>query len=122
LSLPDYLPLAFILPVALVLAAEIVQSLLRAAAPRAGWVSGALAAALVAACSLQLHRNWLRAHADFPFSHDTAFGRVDLSSQQEIAAVDQVRRVLDGTAGRGAFVYPVGGWVYLLAAPHKPPR
>src|SRR5262249_35138655 len=71
---------------------------------------------------LQLHRNWLRAHADFPFSHDTAFGRVDLGSQQEIAAVDRVRRVLDGAAARELFVYPVGGWLYLLTDAHHPTR
>lgn len=122
LYFPDYIHIAFILPVALVLAAEIVQSLLRAIAPRAVWASGAIAAVLAAACGLQLHRNWTRAHADFPFSHDTAFGRVDLASEQEVAAVDRVRRVLDDTPGRELFVYPVGGWLYLLADANNPTR
>src|SRR5262249_15416667 len=121
LYLPDYIHLAFILPVALVLAAEIVQSLLRVV-PRATWVGGVLSAAVVAACGLQLHRNWVRAHADFPFSHDTAFGRLDFASQQEVDAVDRVRRVLDGTAGRELFVYPVGGWLSLPADAPNPTR
>ena len=116
---PDYIHLAFILPVALVLAAAIVQSLLGG---RAAGVGTAVAVALIVACTVRLQRNWAQAHADFPFSRDTAFGRIDLATEEQVAIVDRVRRALDGTSGRELFVYPTGGWLSLMADAHNPTR
>ena len=96
LYFPDYIHLAYILPVALALAAEIVQSVLRATGTRSGRASVALGFALGVACAVRLHRNWIQAHADYPISHETAFGRVDL----RLAAPCRRRRSAAAPAGR----------------------
>jgi len=119
---PDYVHLAFILPVALVLAAEIVQSLLRAAGTRSGQVSVALGFALGGACAVRLHHNWVQAHADYPISHETAFGRVDLGSQHVADFVDHLRGLLDGTPGREMFIYPTSGGFSLMTDARNPTR
>jgi hypothetical protein len=119
---PDVVHLAYIFPVALLLAAEIIQSLLRAAGTRSGQASVALGSALGVACAARLHRNWVQAHADYPISHETAFGRVDFASQGLADTVDLLRRLLDGTPGREMFVYPTGGGISLMVDARNPTR
>ena len=122
LYFPDFIHITFIMPVVLVLAAEMLESLLRRGAPWTGRVGAVLITLLLAACGLQMAYNLRRARAEFPFVHETAFGRIALGSQREVVGVDRIRRLLDNVPGRELFIYPGFAAAYLLVGAHNPTR
>src|SRR5206468_5730459 len=77
--LPDFIHIAFIGPVLSTLVGELLQTLL---APLRRWPGlgrasrVAVSAVLLLALGWQLERNLARARREFPFVHDTPFGRV----------------------------------------------
>jgi hypothetical protein len=123
LYFPDYIHISFIMPVVLVLTAELLERGLRATGRLDGAIGGILAAALVAASGMQLRHNLLETRAKFPFPTETAFGRVDLNDRRVVDFVHHMSRLLDHEPGREMFIYPLG-WpaVYLMAGARNPTR
>jgi hypothetical protein len=120
---PDFIHIAFIMPVVLVLTADLLERCLRAIGRLDRVMGGIVAAALIAACGVQLRHNLLETRAKFPFSAETVFGRVALDSRQMAVGLDRARRLVDHTPGRYLFIYPPG-WpaVYLMAGAQNPTR
>jgi hypothetical protein len=118
---PDYVHLAFIMPVVVVLAADGVQACLDATGRYGAVIGLALAGELIAASGIELRQNLVRARGDFPISRETAFGRVDLT-YGEAAVVERMRRLLNVTQNRELFIYP--GWpaLALLTGARNPTR
>ncbi len=117
--LPDFIHIAFITPLLLVPAA----GLLEAAAARGPRVGGAaLAALLLGALAVQLAGNAARARRDFPFEHDTAFGRVAFATREEVAFVDRVRALVRDVPGHWLFVAPIHTQLYLTTGASNPTR
>ena len=121
--LPDFIHIAFIAPLFLVFWAETAEAALRwaaAVAPAARTVRPVLASSLLAALGWQLYRNTIRARADFPIAHQTAFGRVHFNTAAEVELVDRVRALLDRAPSRAFFAYPVYPLLYLTTGAENP--
>jgi hypothetical protein len=122
---PDFIHIAFIAPVFFVAAGENLEWAVRVVpVPRRilraiGW---AAAAALLAACGVRLERNLLRARAAFPYTRQTAFGRVDFASRIEAELYDRVNGLMDGVPSRQLFCYPIMSYLYLMADADNPTR
>jgi hypothetical protein len=120
--LPDFIHLAFIAPIGLLCAAEALDALGRAVERRhvAAPVRAATAALLGVALAGWLARGYARAHGEFPLPHQTAFGRVDFATPQEIELVERVRGLFADTPTREFFAYPVYTSLYLTTDTDNP--
>jgi hypothetical protein len=121
---PDFIHLAFIAPVAFLVAAETVEWALSLEWIRPGLaarVVGLLALVIAAAVlGRQIAHNTARRRAAFPVSHQTAFGRVDFGQPWEPLLIDRLRAALDRTPGRELFCYPFASSPYLTADGNNP--
>ena len=119
---PDFVHLAFIAPVALLLLAEAIEWALGylgngRVARAAGCV---LAAGALFALGQQLVENTARRRATFEVPHQTAFGRVDFNQAWEPMLVDRLRALLDQTPSRQLFCYPFASSPYLTTGGRNP--
>jgi hypothetical protein len=123
LYFPDYIHIAFTMPVVLVLAADILERCLRAIGRLDRVMGGLVAAAIVAACGLQLRHNLLETRARFPLSTQTVFGRVDVDKEWMVQRAVKMKRLLDHTPERYLFIYPYGWpFAYLAVGARNPTR
>lgn len=119
---PDFIHIAFIAPLAFLLAGETIEWGLRRMRPRAlaraaGWIAAVGVAAVLAR---QVADNTVRRRAQYPISHQTAFGRVDFGQPWEPLLVDRLRAALDTTTSRELFCYPFASAPYLTAGGRNP--
>jgi hypothetical protein len=121
--LPDFIHLAFIAPFGLLCTAEALDACGRALARQSdrapAWRSAASAALGVPLVVLLAH-NASRARQEFPLSHQTAFGRVDFATAQEVDLVEHARTLLGGVPTRQFFAYPVYTSLYLTTDTDNP--
>jgi hypothetical protein len=118
---PDFIHVAFIFPVFLIIGAQVLEALLprRAAWGRsAGWVVAVL---LAAGLGAQLYANEARFASQFPLARQTAFGEVAYAVPHEIALLERVDEVLDRSGDRRLYCYPVCS-LYLTADARNPTR
>jgi hypothetical protein len=120
--LPDFIHLAFIAPVGLLCAAEGLDAVGRALERWRGGavVRTAMASVLAAVLVIWLARSYSGAHAEFPLSHRTAFGRVDFATPEEIEVVERVRELMAAAPTRELFAYPVYTSLYLTTDTDNP--
>lgn len=116
---PDYIHLAFIGSVFAVLAAELLETGLRAR-PLAGWPATLVAVLLLGATGAQLARVMTGSWRDYPLAYDSPFGRVRFHERQELEIVERIRAILDRAPSRELFVYPFGAGMYLLTGTENP--
>jgi hypothetical protein len=122
---PDYIHIAFIAPLFFVAAAEILARAFGTAAQRmpvlraVGWAVGAL---LLIACGWRLQHNLERSRASYPFTRQTAFGRVDLASDREARLYDTMRELMQPVPSRELFCYPIVSYLYLMLDVDNPTR
>lgn len=129
---PDFIHIAFIAPVFLIAAAEALgwmigaaETVLRrggSAATHAarGWVELALATVLVGALALHLGNNAATLRADFPYPHDTAFGRIDFPGRWQAIMIDRTRTLLGFMPSKTLFAYPNMSEPYLTTGAKNP--
>jgi hypothetical protein len=129
---PDFIHIAFIAPVFLVAAGEALDWLLGAAetalrrgapaaAPRVrAGVEAVLAAALVGALALHLRDNAVTLEADFPYPHDTPFGRIDFSGHWQAILIDHTRALFTEAGSNVLFAYPNTSEPYLITGARNP--
>jgi len=124
---PDFIHIAFIAPVFLIMIAE-------SAEWAVGWVAGSAAdrrsrpyriasvvagAVLLAAAAGRLYDNRVRLYRDFPASRASAFGRVDMK-EQDALLFDRVRELLAATPSRYLYCYPIIAHLYLMLDVENP--
>ncbi len=120
---PDFIHIAFVAPIFLVAAAEALEWTLTALVRPApvgtavGWV---VAVALIAVLTVHLRRNALLLREEFPFSHETAFGRIDFSDPSEPPLIDAARTLLSETPSRELFAYANTSKPYLTTGGKNP--
>ena len=117
---PDLIHVAFIGSVLLVGAAATLESILSWLPSH--WPRHVVAALLLSGLALQLHAKITGALSEFPVSYESAFGRIDLRETREVAAFDEMRRLLEAEPGRQIFAYPGQSYVYLLEDATNPTR
>ena len=122
MNLPDLIHLAMIMPVVLIVAAELVTSTLRIAAPRGRVAEAAVGLAVVLACAAQLERNLDGARARYPIRHETSFGRLSFATEADVADIETVRRAVEQTPRRDLLCYPGCASVYLMTGARNPTR
>jgi len=119
---PDFVHIAFIAPVFLVTIAESVDwavSRVTLPAPALRWIGAAAGVVLVAASAVRLQHNLVRLREAFPFSRDSAFGRVDLK-EQDALMYDRVKELMQGTSSRYLYCYPIISNLYLMLDVENP--
>jgi hypothetical protein len=113
---PDFVHIAFIAPVFFIAAAESAEwAVSRIPLPQrplhiAGAAVGGL---LVIACAVRLQHNRTRLREAFPYSRDSAFGRVDMK-RDEALLYDRVKQLMSTTSSRYLYCYPVIANLYLM--------
>jgi hypothetical protein len=115
---PDFIHLGLVAPVFFVFWAETLGAAARWIAPRfapARFAEPIAAALLSCALAVPLYRNVVRAHTAHPLSHETAFGRIDFASAEEIRWVDRLRALMRDVPSRELFVYPAHTSLYLMS-------
>jgi hypothetical protein len=120
LYFPDFIHVAFIAPLFFVLVAQISAWLGDRSGVPGRIVSGALAIAVLAALGVKLTRNMAHAHAEFPLSHPTAFGRLAFHDANDVALVEKIRTLSNATASRELFCYPAYAALYLMTDTNNP--
>ena len=111
---PDFIHIAFIAPLFLILLAELVEWLVgRAPGLMRRLASPAVCLAVLVAVLIQLRANWAEAWNRFPVTLDTAFGRIDLGAADAAAAV-QLRERLGAARAAEFFIYPGYPALYLI--------
>ena len=111
---PDFIHIAFIAPLFLILLAELIEWLLgRAPTLMSRLASPAVCLAVLFTVLIQLRANWAEAWQRFPVAVDTPFGRIDLG-QVEAAAVMQLRERLGAGRVSEFFIYPGYPALYLI--------
>lgn len=119
---PDFIHIGFVAGVYLVAAAEALEWALtfvrpaRVAAPL-GW---AMALAIMAALALHLQRNAALLKEQFPYSHETAFGRVDFAEPTEPVLIDATRALLRQSPSHEIFAYANTSRPYLTTGGRNP--
>jgi hypothetical protein len=120
---PDFIHIAFIGAILFIALADSLEACLTALRGRfavpARWI---LCSALAVACAVQLYAGLTSARAAFPYSYESAFGRVDISHPGQGKFIDEVRRRLDAIPGRELFCYRATTAMYLLAGGNNPTR
>jgi hypothetical protein len=124
LYFPDFIHLAFISSVVLVVSAETMEWALSrieaiTSSPRLGLV---VALPLIALAIVQLRFNSRELHQKFKFEEETRFGRVSFDSEKQRRLFRQVSHELDQSEDRLLFCYPVYTSLYLLAEGHNPTK
>ena len=120
---PDYIHLAFVGPMCVVVLADVLEWALGALAawPRLAHAAGVvLATALLAGSLWQLQAVMAMSWRQFPLSHQTAFGTLQFRSAAEIASLEEIQQTLDTSASRELFIYPWGAGHYLLTGTVNP--
>jgi len=121
--LPDFIHLAFIAAVFLIAAAEALDwglgALITPARPRAV-LGGVLAGGLLLALRLQLQRNAALLRRQFPYPHDTAFGRIDFPVRWAPVLIDRTRQLLSETTSHELWAYPNTSEPYLTTGGRNP--
>jgi hypothetical protein len=120
LYFPDFIHLAFAAPLCLAAAAVLTEGLLDRLYRVVRVARIGTSALLLAVLGTYLWRNMARAHAEFPFVHTTAFGRVAFASRDEIERVEQIRALANEMPSRELFCYPVHTATYLMTATDNP--
>lgn len=123
--LPDYIHVSFIAPLFLVFWAETIEAALRASArflPYPRLWSAALALGVLAPLCMRLHDNVGLAQREYPFSLETAFGRIDLSNDKQVPLINAVVAAVDSDPTRRLFTYPIYASLYLIADADNPAR
>ncbi|TMB49025.1 MAG: hypothetical protein E6J56_24005 [Deltaproteobacteria bacterium] len=111
---PDFIHIAFIAPLFLILLSELIEWLLgRAPTLMSRLASPAVCLAVLFTVLIQLRANWAEAWQRFPVAVDTPFGRIDLG-QVEAAAVMQLRERLGEGRVSEFFIYPGYPALYLV--------
>jgi hypothetical protein len=124
LYFPDFIHLAFIAPIAWMLAAETVEFALASALPaRLGRVAGGVVtAAVLLAVGVHLGAVLERARTTHPFPHETPFGRVDFRKQGLIDFVERTRARLAEAGTDEIYTHPGYTSLYLLTGTRNPTR
>lgn len=123
--LPDFIHVGFIAPLFFVFCAETLEAVVRSIGAAVGYpnlVGRVVGASLLAALALHLRSNMALAYGDFPLSHQTAFGRVDFATADEVRLVDEIRSLMGKQASRKFFAYPVYTSLYLMTDTDNPTR
>src|SRR4029453_12619616 len=119
---PDFIHIAFILPVFLVALADGVERLLRALPSRietsVGWV---VALAIVTATGRQLLDHLATLSAQWTTTYQSAFGPVALSTSS-IAVYEELTRLLNTAPSRTLYCHPTSSYTYLLVDARNPTR
>jgi len=114
---PNYTHIAIAGPVFIVLIIETLDWAVQAI-PGSGWVLACLA---VAALGRQLHLNLEQQRRFHPFSHATAFGRIDFSDSDEARLVGTlIKRLRREVRSRELFAYPSYAALYLMTGAANP--
>jgi hypothetical protein len=122
MSYPDATHLAMIMPVMLIVAAELLTSALRAAGRWERGVQTTLGLALVVACTVQLQRNYAGALARYPILHSTEFGRLPFAKPGEVESIEWVKGKLAQSSRRDLFCYTGWSAIYLMTGARNPTR
>jgi hypothetical protein len=121
--LPDFVHIAFIAAPFLIAAAEALEwsltVLVRAPHPRAV-VAWAVAAGLMLVLGWHLQRNAALLRQQFPYAHDTAFGRLDFNVRWEPVLIDRTRQLLSENTSGELFAYPNTSAPYLMTGARNP--
>ena len=120
---PDYIRLAVVTPVFLILTAETLEAALRRAEqifPFFNRIALVIACLLCLALPLQAERNRQLRQQLYPHSHLTAFGRVDFRNPIEISLVDTIQGLLKEGAARDLFCYTSCPGLYLTTGTDNP--
>jgi hypothetical protein len=119
---PDFVHVSFTGPVFALLAARLLESLLRRVevAPAGAATAGAAVGLALTGLAVALHWQMTRHWADCAFTSDTAFGQVQLCERDEQAFVDGLIARVRAAGVREMFVYPAGAYLYLLTGTVNP--
>jgi hypothetical protein len=120
---PDVIHIAFIAPVFLVCVAEVAEWAVAAVARPAALSRATAAVAAVAVLALfgwKLSSNLTTKRRLFPYSHETAFGRVDFATRWQPILVDKMRSLLDQVPQRELYCYPYLTSPYLMTGGNNP--
>ena len=79
-----------------------------------------MATVLVGALALHLKNNAATFKIDFPYPHDTAFGRIDFPVRWEAILIDRTRALLGDAAANQLFAYPNTSEPYLTTGATNP--
>ena len=122
LYLPDIVHLAFVAPVFAVMAADLLEIVLRALPGRrtAGVFATATAAVVIALSLGHARRVMAGRWLDYPVAYESAFGRIDVATAEEAAARDRLRALLADVPGRRLLIYPAGAALYLEVGATNP--
>jgi hypothetical protein len=120
---PDFIKISFIAFAFLVAAAEVFQwgaDSIRVPSRLARGLGGLAAAILLIASARHLYGNLILLRSQFPFSHSTAFGRVDFPREDETRLHDALVVLLADTPTRDLYAYPMMSDLYLTVPAHNP--
>lgn len=119
---PDFIHLAFIAPLPLVSAAELLQRGAERLGAAVGttrlWATPA-AAAILALLALKAASN-LAAAGQGTIAYASPFGRVEFADRRPIDLLERIDALLEAEPTREIFVYPACSFVYLLADADNP--
>jgi hypothetical protein len=123
MSYPDLTHLAMIMPVLLIVAGELLTSLLRVAGPRGRFAQTTLGLALIVACTVQLQRNYAGALTLYPVQHSTQFGWLPFENESRVKeVVEWVQGEVEKSSSRDLMCYPGWAAMYLMSGARNPTR
>lgn len=114
---PGYGYLVLVGPIWFILIAEMLDRALRMLARRwrRTWlVSMAVVGGFALLLSVRLWDRRRELTAQWPYLHDTPFGRMNFASEADIATMEAVRNIVGATQARAVFIYPTAPGLYLL--------
>jgi hypothetical protein len=114
--------LAMILPVILIVAAELLTSILRAAGRWGGVTQTTLSLVLIIACTAQLQSNYVGALSQYPILHNTQFGRLPFAKPGEVEDVEWIKNKLELSSSRDMLCYTAWSAIYLMTGARNPTR
>jgi 4-amino-4-deoxy-L-arabinose transferase-like glycosyltransferase len=122
---PNPIHLAFIVPVWAVLAAHLLEGLIRAMEDKVRAVRvvvTALAVMLIAGAGWQLGETAQARRRFFPLPTETAFGRIDFSNEHDVEVYRWLARLLRPPQVEEIFSFPANPGLYLLTGTRNPTR
>jgi len=122
MSFPDIVHLAIIMPVMLIIAAELTAAVIPSTNRRGNYVQQVLGTVLIIACTAQMYRNYINASLQYPLTYETAFGELRFAKADKIAQIDWLRKKLKGSLDQSLFAYPTWSEVYLMTGAKNPTR